>query len=345
MRRIIQRFKSAARVLRYGDTPSGGVLEIPAITPEEVAEAQAIFPAAKFFIFGHARSGTTLLARLCRLHPDVHCNWQAHYFTRAPLLQSLVSAPEVADWLSQRSNRWNRGVDLSPVVLRAVGDYILERESRRLGKRIVGDKSPNSLMDGEAVRLLHNIYPDARLLFIIRDGRDTLISHRIQQFIDAPQHLGPADRKIRAAFAADRAPFLQGEASLFTPQALRQAAGGWVKNLGETDSRAQALFGNQYHCLRYEDLLAHPQAEMERVWEFLGAPGSFSGCEAQIEAEMGRNPDADWQQEKRADLAGNLSKGKAGSWREFFTPTDKALFKSVAGETLIAWGYEQDTHW
>ncbi len=159
----------------------------------------------------------------------MHCNWQAHFFTRAPLLQSLVSDPEVADWLSQRSNRWNRGSDLSPVVLRAAADFILERESRRLGKRIVGDKSPNSLMDGEAVRLLHKVYPDGLLLFIVRDGRDTLLSHRIQQFIDAPQHLNQVDKQIRLAFSEDPEPFLKGETSLFTPSGAAPRRGGLGK--------------------------------------------------------------------------------------------------------------------
>lgn len=345
MRRYLQRLRAAARVLRYGDAPSADIREIPALSAEEAREARSIFPAPKFFIFGHARSGTTLLARLCRLHPEVHCNWQAHFFTRAPLLQSLVRDPEVAEWLSRRSNRWNRGGDLSPVVLRAVSDFILERESRRLGKRIVGDKSPNSLLDGEAVRLLYKVYPDARLLFIVRDGRDTLLSHRIQQFIDAPQHLGPADRSIREAFSEDPEPFLKGEASLFTQQALRQGAEGWMKNLQETSSQAKALFGDQFLSLRYEDLLDQPETEMARVWNFLGAAPTFTGWKEQVRAEMGRNPDAAWQEEKRGDLARNVSKGQAGSWRELFTAGDKALFNSIAGQTLIDWGYEQDFKW
>ena len=78
----------------------------------------------KFFIFGHARSGTTLLARLVRLHPEVHCNWQAHFFTRPPLLRGMLSDPQVSAWLSRKSNRWNRGEDLSLVVLRAAADFI-----------------------------------------------------------------------------------------------------------------------------------------------------------------------------------------------------------------------------
>src|SRR6266540_3529602 len=86
---MLSRFKSAARILLKGDPKKKKRNPIPAITPEEVVEIKQFFPREKFFIFGHARSGTTLLMRLVRLHPEVHCNYQAHFFTRQPLLKSL----------------------------------------------------------------------------------------------------------------------------------------------------------------------------------------------------------------------------------------------------------------
>jgi len=120
------RLTAAARVLLDRKTPPSArsdlyTGDVPAISPEEVAEAKEFFPLDKFFIFGHARSGTTLLTRLIRLHPEVHCNYQGHFFTRPPLLQSLVADHEIKGWLTRRSNRWNHGKDLSPVILRAAG--------------------------------------------------------------------------------------------------------------------------------------------------------------------------------------------------------------------------------
>jgi len=111
-----QRFSLAYRALRGIETVRPARLEIPPISDEEVAEAKAFFPLEKFFIFGHARSGTTMLARQIRLHPEVHCNYQAHFFTRPPLLEALVQDEEVRAWLTRNSNRWNHGRDLSPVV-------------------------------------------------------------------------------------------------------------------------------------------------------------------------------------------------------------------------------------
>jgi hypothetical protein len=172
---MFSRFKSAARILLKGDVKKKKRNFLPAITAEEVAEIKQFFPREKFFIFGHARSGTTLLMRLVRLHPEVHCNYQAHFFTRQPLLKFLVNTPEAEEWLTRKSNRWNQGHDLSPLVLRAAADIIMERDAAKAGKMIVGDKSPSSAIHGQAVRDMYSIYPDAKLVYIVRDGRDVLI--------------------------------------------------------------------------------------------------------------------------------------------------------------------------
>ncbi|NTU75714.1 MAG: sulfotransferase, partial [Anaerolineaceae bacterium] len=191
---FFDRIKTAARILLKGDSKKSRRNPIPAITPEEVAEIRRFFPREKFFILGHARSGTTLLTRLTRLHPEVHCNYQAHFFTRKPLLRSLVDTPEAEEWLTRKSNRWNQGRDLSPLVLRAAADFILERDAVRERKTIVGDKSPSSAIHGQSVRDMHAIYPDAKLVYIVRDGRDVLISERFRNFVEESRFLGAEDR-------------------------------------------------------------------------------------------------------------------------------------------------------
>ncbi len=256
---------------------------------------------------------------------------------------------EVGRWLARNSNRWNQGRDLSPLVLRCVSDFIMERDARRAGKAfpgcIVGDKSPNSLLDGQAVEKLVRVYPDARLVFIVRDGRDAALSHRFQAFIDRPQHLNREDLRIREDFIQDPSPFLSGRRSVFTEKALTLAAEGWVHNLVETNQTAKKLLEGQYLSLRYEDLLSQPWEQMRRLWSFLEADTSLPDLQAALETEMNSNPDADWQQQKAGDIAAALQKGKRGTWQELFTPRDRQIFKQVAGQTLTAWNYERDLDW
>jgi hypothetical protein len=341
---LFTRVKKAACILLKGDPRKSTRNPIPSITLEEVAEIRQFFPREKFFIFGHARSGTTLLARLARLHPDVYCQWQAHFFTRPPFLKSLVDTPEAEEWLKRRSNRWNRGGDLSSVVLRATADFILEREAAKAGARIVGDKSPSSLIHGQAVRDLHAVYPDAKLVYIVRDGRDVIISERFRNFVEESKFLAVEDQRIIANLRLDSAPFRDGRRSIFTETFIRRAAQGWVDNLAETEKEGRRLFGEHYFALRYEDLLDRPFDEMKKFWEFLDVKANKSLARA-IDDELASNPDEEWQQRRNEDIASFLPKGQAGNWEWLFTERDKVLFKEIAGEKLVKWRYEKDLDW
>ncbi len=338
------RIKKSIRILLDQDAKPARRNEIPPITLEEINEIRQFFQREKFFIFGHARSGTTLLARLVRLHPEIHCNWQAHFFTREPFLKSLVNTPEASEWLARKSNRWNGGRDLSPMVLRASADFILERDALRVGKRIVGDKSPSSLIHGQAVRDMASVYPDARLIYIVRDGRDVLISERFRNFVEDSKFLTAEDRRIIEDLKVDQKLFTDGSRSIFTPAAIRRMASGWVTNLKETDEEGRRLYNERYYSLRYEDLLAAPFNEMKKLWQQFGVMVSPE-LENAVKLELASNPDEEWQSKRNDSIASFLPKGKAGNWRNMFTKQDQQVFKEVAGKTLIDWGYEKDFNW
>ncbi|MEO7839382.1 MAG: sulfotransferase, partial [Anaerolineales bacterium] len=338
----ISRFKSAARILLKGDSKKKKRNLIPAITADEVAEIKQFFSREKFFIFGHARSGTTLLLRLARLHPEVHCNYQAHFFTRRPLLKSLVDSIEAEEWLTRKSNRWNQGRDLSPLVLRAAADFIMERDVAKEGKMIVGDKSPSSTIHGQAVRDMHAIYPDAKLVYIVRDGRDVLVSERFRNLVEESKFLKQEDKRIIQELRKDQSQFTNGTRSIFTDAFIQRVAKGWVTNLQEMEAEGKRLFGENYFSLRYEDLLARPFEEMTKLWKFLGVKKTDISLEANIKTEMESNPDEEWQTKRNEDIASFLPKGQAGNWTRLFTEKDKSVFKETAGEMLIRWKYEND---
>ena len=342
---MFSRFRSAARILIKGESKKNKRNPIPAITPEEVAEIKQFFPREKFFIFGHARSGTTLLMRLVRLHPDVHCDYQAHFFTRRPLLKSLVDSAEIEEWLTRKSNRWNQGRDLSPLVVRAAADFIMERGAAREGKMIIGDKSPSSTIHGQSVRDMHAVYPDAKLVYIIRDGRDVLISERFRNFVEESKFLTSEDKRIIEELRKDQNQFTNGTRSIFTEAFIRRVAKGWVTNLQEIEDEGKRLFGKNYFALRYEGLLRDPFNEMTRLWKFLGVKKIDKSLAKKIKTEMESNPDEEWQTQRDERIASFLPKGQAGNWQRLFTAKDKSIFKEVAGAMLIKWKYEKDLNW
>ena len=339
---MLSRFRSAARILIKGDPKEKNRSPIPAITPEEVAEIKQFFPREKFFIFGHARSGTTLLMRLVRLHPEVYCDYQVHFFTRRPLLKSLVDSPEIEEWLTRKSNRWNQGRDLSPLVLRAVADFIMERGAAKEDKRIVGDKSPSSTIHGQSVRDMVAVYPDAKLVYIVRDGRDVLISERFRNFVEESKFLRVEDKHIIEELRRNPDQFTNGTRSIFTKSFVRRVAKGWVANLQEIEEEGKRLFGKNYFALRYEDLLDDPFTEMTRLWKFLGVKKIDGELTEKIKAEMESNPDEEWQAQRDEGIASFLPKGQAGNWQKLFTAQDKSIFKEIAGETLLRWNYAME---
>ena len=121
-----------------------------------------------------------------------------------------------------------------------------------------------------------------------------------------------------------------------------QAAQGWVKNVKETNDLGQQLFGDKYHSMKFEDLIASPLDEMLRVWSFLDVDVEITGLKEKITAEMQLNPDAEWQNEKASQIASSFDKGKQGSWEDFFTRQDTQIFNQVARESLQYWGYAEN---
>ena len=342
---MFSRFKSAARILVKGEPKKKARKPIPAITADELAEVKQFFSRDKFFVMGHARSGTTLLMRLLRLHEEVHCNYQAHFFSRKPMLKSLVDSPEAEEWLTRKSNRWNQGRDLSPLVLRATADFIMERDAAREGKHIVGDKSPSSTIHGQIVRDTHLIYPDAKIIYIVRDGRDVLISERFRNFVEESKFLTSEDKRIMADLRTDSVPFSDGRRSIFTETSIRNIAKRWVDDLNEIDSESKRLYDGKYISLRYEDMLSQPFTELSRLWQFLGVQKMDQTLEKKLTEEMSSNPDEEWQAQRNEGIASFLPKGQAGNWQRLFTARDKALFKEIAGDVLVKWGYEKDLNW
>lgn len=318
--------------------------ELPPITPEQLAEIQMLFPMKKYFIFGFPRSGTTMLMRLLRVHPEVHSNEVAHFFTRQIDAASIFSSAEIRGWMEKRSNRWTAGKSLETSLVRCVFDYVMEIDARQAGKHVVGDKTPN-YNNGEAVRRMHAIYPDAYLVNIIRDGRDAVMSHRFQYFIDHPEYLKTADRLIREDFKRDDTRFFAKERSLFTPASLREETELWVDNVTETDRLGKELYGEHYCGFRYEDFLTDPVGHLCRIWSMLGVAPEFPEMQSLVLSSIKQNPGAVDQQKKEGKIARNLPRGRQGGWRELFTQADRQLFKDIAGQTLITWGYEKNLDW
>jgi hypothetical protein len=163
--------------------------------------------------------------------------------------------------------------------------------------------------------------------------------------VEESKFLNSEDKRIIEDLKKDQTAFTNGTRSIFTETFIRRVAGGWVKNLQETEDEGRRLFGDGYFGMRYEDLLSMPFDEMSKLWSFLGVKTVDESLGEKINAEMSSNPDEEWQAKRNEGIASFLPKGQAGNWSHLFTEKDKSTFKEAAGEMLIKWKYEKNLKW
>ena len=94
-----------------------------------------------------------------------------------------------------------------------------------------------------------------------------------------------------------------------------------------------------------EDLLAAPLEHLKNIWKFLQVPETYPGAAQQVREKMAYNPGAQDHASKAEAVAKKVARGTHGNWETLFTEHDRAVFKALAGETLLRWGYVQDQDW
>jgi len=102
----------------------------------------------------------------------------------------------------------------------------------------------------------------------------------------------------------------------------------------------------------YVGWLQRPEVLTLRFEQFIQDQGAALGQVFDHALARGFHYDGDWAQAIQTLAAAidpqrspTFRSGKVGGWREHFTPQHKELFKQVAGELLIALGYEKDLDW
>jgi hypothetical protein len=130
-----------------------------------------------FFLIGRSKSGTSWLMRLFNSHPEILCRGEGKFFgedTANALHGALARSKELKRWLGH--NPWTlreQDPDLEDIVANTI-NYLMQEKLRKTGKRIVGDKSPFTVPG--VVEEIAAICPDAKVVHIVRDGRDVAVS-------------------------------------------------------------------------------------------------------------------------------------------------------------------------
>jgi len=229
----------------------------------------------------------------------------------------------------------------------AIG-YFLREKLAASGKRIVGDKTP--FVTEDCLKEIESIFPEAKVIHVIRDGRDIAVSaahHHWNHAKDAGGHLNikPEELAKRDAYRRDPEAFLASGESIFDEKRLRKSfAEGWNRMTAKAVQEGFVLFGESYTEVRYEALLERPAEEIGRLLRFLGADDGEETVRRCIETTSFERLSKGRKRGEEDSLA-FYRKGVAGDWKNVFTERDKQIFKEAAGELLIELGYERDDDW
>jgi len=182
------------------------------------------------FNVGSRRSGTFWLQRIVSSHPEVAAiPSETHLLSHgvAPLFDRFQHDDPASSVVAVTYMPRDALLDSTRDFLDAVFSQYIGGDVTR-----VAERSP---WHGQHLPLIYELYPDARFVHIIRDGRDV-----VRSLIG--QHWGPRTIGI--------------------------AAEEW--RFSVASARAAALSDAVYREVRYEELLEHPRPIIEGLFEWLG---------------------------------------------------------------------------
>lgn len=286
------------------------------------------------FICGVPRSGTTLLQRMVDHHPEFAIANDSHFIPRAleltdrSLVDQAIDGRTIAlsESLIQRTFQYHRfhrlGIDQATFeqIASAATDYadlvsgIYDQYACQHGKALGGEKTPDYL---RRVELLSSLFPHARFIHIVRDGRDVALS-----LLDwARPNKGP------------------GRIPLWQDSPVAVAALWWSWFIQQFVEQSRKLESDRVLTVRYESLVENPETQLIRICDFLQVDfhnamlEEFERKRTSTAAQHSRSHHESAKKQWLPPVRG------LRNWRDQMPPTDVELFEALAGRELEAMGY------
>ena len=270
------------------------------------------------FVLGCPRSGTTLLQLMLHNHPRIAIPPEtrflvAAYHSRSSFgdLREESNRRALADFIVRRRQTlfYDLGLDpheiteeiaTGPPTLGSALGIVFRAYARRFNKPRWGDKRPGYYQD---IPALLQLFPDAQIVHLIRDGRDCVASLKVM-------------------------PWFQ--------QDIYAAISTWMEAIGIARRAARGLAPGAYCEVRYEQLVADPTGHLNVLCDFLGEEYDPAMTEpARIAAAV-----LPKRQTWHVGTQEHVTQARSGSWQERLEPWEIGLCEAVMGRTLQGLGYE-----
>jgi len=267
------------------------------------------------FVGGCPRSGTTLLTAMLHAHPELAMPPETRFVVES--YQRRVQFGDLRDEANRRAvGEWivgtkkTRFADLqldpirtaalvatAPPTIGSLSGAVLREFAARDGKRRWGDKRPKHI---QHIRLIFRLFPDAQFIHLIRDARGCTASLKKLGWwgYEAPDALSLWRRSVESGIRA-----------------------------------REFLRPDQYLELRYEDLVADPVSQLQRICAFLGT--GFTPVMLQHHETGEKLIDKPYHER----VYRPVDDASLQSWREVLEPAELALVEKKAGNLLDEFGY------
>jgi hypothetical protein len=266
---------------------------------------------APFFVVGASRSGTTLLRLMLNEHPALHVPRESWFLIdlmdELPLADPL-SREQVRlafdlitahwrwkDWEIENSRLWDRFASLHEPLLGDLIDAVFKLSGEQSGKGSWGDKTPEYIRH---IDRLHTVFPEAKFVHIIRDGRDVCLSLTRYEY--------------RMGVLSENAKY-------------------WAEWVAAGIESGRRLPKNLYLEVAYEDVVDNTEQTLRKICQFLTVP--YDHRMLDFHKNAGRNL-ASWEMGHHYKTLNPLSSQEVYKWRKEMGMLDLIVFESVAGNTM-----------
>ena len=271
---------------------------------------------APLLILGVRRSGTTLLRVMLDRNPELAVPDESYFIPQlADRHAGKIDPDAFVDDLRRLPTLLEWGVDARDVRRRLrpgmpVGDAIgavFESYAAAQGKPRWGDKTP---MYMRHLTLLERLFPEARYVHLIRDGRDAALS-----FLQMP------DGVVTKTWAH--------------PTTAAGFACQWRTEVEAAQALGSRVGVGRYLEVRYEDLVESPELHLKGITDFaeLSYDPGMLGYAGQV--DLTGKP-------HQQSLVRPPTPGLR-NWRRDLGGKDVEAFEAVAGKLLQSLGYELAT--
>lgn len=290
-------------------------------------------PVAPFFVIGSPRSGTSMLRLMLTNHPELvvppecgfllwlkprfgewHRTEFADFSNRALFADAIFTARKFDTWLLNLHEVSMAITNSIPANYANACDIIYHLYAAKVGKPHAtwGDKNNYYLAH---IHDLKALYPSARFLHIVRDGRDVACSYREVMSMqgDSPYH-----------------PSL--------PTSVSDIARRWSGDVASVRAQFASLKPSDQYEIHYENLVIEPEHELRQICNWLGvafSPATLHFHEAN--REFGLEPLATMGWKRRTLEPANAA--TVGRHRRLLDQKEQSTFTAIAGAELRHYGY------